>query len=82
MTPKLNRNPRPVPSDILDRLVRSEAISQFQADWIESIWPDLDQDAFAHPYLRAVPAHSRAALERQRLCASACEPLQPNKLAR
>lgn len=49
--------------DCLARLVVGGAITTFQADWIESIWPKLDEDAFAHPYLQTVREHTRAYLE-------------------
>lgn len=51
-------------ADVLARLVASDAIPQFQADQIASIWPQLDADAFAHPYLLSVPEHTRAYLEK------------------
>ncbi len=49
----------------LARLVAGGALTQFQADWIRAIWANLDADAFAHPYLRTVPEHTRAYLERE-----------------
>jgi hypothetical protein len=52
-------------NDLLARLVVSQAITPFQADWLAAICPDLDADTFAHPYLRAIPEHSRALLERE-----------------
>jgi hypothetical protein len=82
MTPNSNRNIHPVPRDLLDALVRGGAISSFQAGWIESIWPDLDQDAFAHPNLRGLPVHSRAVLEERRLRGSLCKRSSANKLER
>jgi hypothetical protein len=48
----------------LVRLVASKALTQFQTDWLEAIWPNLDADAFAHPYLQSLREHTRAMLER------------------
>ena len=50
-------------NDSLDRLLASKAITQFQADWIVSLWPNVDEDAFAHPYLHAVREHTRLYIE-------------------
>jgi hypothetical protein len=50
--------------DFLTRLVAGGAITKLQVDWIEAIWPKLDDEAFAHPYLRTVREHTRAFLER------------------
>jgi hypothetical protein len=50
--------------DLLVGLVASKALTQFQADFIKRHWPELNGDLFAHPYLRSVPEHARAYLER------------------
>ena len=54
----------PLPN--LLHLVEGRALTKPQADWITAIWPDLDQDAFAHPRLRGVREHTRAYLKRVR----------------
>lgn len=59
----LSTRPETAPRDFLARLVASKAITQFQADWIETIWPNLDDDAFAHPYLQTVREHTPAYLK-------------------
>lgn len=51
-------------SPLLRQLVASKAITAQQASLLNRLWPNLDADAFAHPYLRTVPEHTRAHLER------------------
>lgn len=46
-------------------LLRSNAVTQHQAETIRRKWGTLDADTFADPSLRGVPEHTRAYLERE-----------------
>jgi hypothetical protein len=64
MTDTDARTPTLPHHDHLARLVASRAITEFQAEWIRAIGPNLDAQAFAHPYLSDLREHTRAYLER------------------
>lgn len=50
------------PSDPLRRLVASNALTQLQAEFIESLGDDFNADSFAHPYLQTVREDTRVYL--------------------
>lgn len=53
-------------STLLDPLVRSEALSPFQADWLAENWPDLQDDWASDPRFHDVREHTRAYIDRLR----------------
>ena len=49
-----------VPVATLHSLARSDALTQFQADELIRLWPELDEGWASHPYFRSIREHTRA----------------------
>ena len=49
--------------DLCSSLVRSGALTTFQAGRLLDTWPELEPDWSAHPYFRSVREHTRAAID-------------------